>query len=320
MKITLNHYIPTVQKRGRIIETYIHIGYPKTATTTLQNHLFRHLKAFDILGQPVTREDDLMQKLIHIITDCEPMEYDEAFVREEIKRYQKNSKMLLSEESLVTGSSLSGRVDRMEISKRLKSLFPDARIVIVIREQASIIKSFYLQRIKIDQHFRSNFDEWFDYNIKNMHKENIFQYFHYDKVVDHYASLFGEANICVLTFEDFLDDKKTFIRRLLNFFEASSSDMDKYYEKIDNRHDNPTLTRGNYLLQKYRNRNLFLKSLIPTPLKRYLKKLIDTGSKISISMNNEQKKIIHQVYGKGNTCLSTKYSLNLEKLGYTMEE
>jgi len=38
--------------------TFIHIGFPKTATTTLQNHLFSKHPGIHYLGKPY-RDDDL---------------------------------------------------------------------------------------------------------------------------------------------------------------------------------------------------------------------------------------------------------------------
>jgi len=137
-----------------------------------------------------------MQKIIHIITDCETIEYNENHLKNDIEKYiTDNSKLLISEESFSTGSSLSGRVDRYQIAKRLKSLFPNAKIIIFIREQKSILKSTYLQKIKIDNNFKLQFSEWIDENVNSIHKENIFQYFYYTKLIELYEALFGLKNI-----------------------------------------------------------------------------------------------------------------------------
>ena len=132
-------------------EVFIHIGYPKTATTTLQNHFFKNLNGFDLIGQPLTRENSDMQKFIHKITDSEALEYDEEKIKEELNHFLTDNKnIIISEESFSTGSSLSGRVDRVQIAKRLKSLFHNAKIILVLREQKSIVKSYYLQKKKIN--------------------------------------------------------------------------------------------------------------------------------------------------------------------------
>ena len=125
---------------------YIHIGYPKTGTTSIQANIFAQLNQIDYIGQPYNSAYDKSQVIVHTLTDCEEMEYNAHRLCQLIDDYCSDyNKLLISEETFSTGSNLSGRVDRFTIANRLKKIAPDATILISLREQSSIIKSFYLQ-------------------------------------------------------------------------------------------------------------------------------------------------------------------------------
>lgn len=297
-------------------EVYIHIGYPKTGTTALQNSFIYKLKEIDFLGQPLTRLNSEMQKVVHEITDCEILEFDETNVSKNInKLLSNNKKLIISEESLSTGSSLSGRVCRYEIAKRLKILFPNAKIIIVIREQKSIIKSFYLQKKKTDINFKMTFDEWFNFNRKNQHKENFFQYFYYDKLVELYKNLFGKDKIKILLFEEFKNDQEYFIKKLINFLELT---IDCKHLRIE--HDNKTVTKNTLKLLNYNNRFKFIKKIIPIKCKNYLIRKAQDGKKLDLELKDYQIDYINKIYGQSNHSLKILYRLELEKFNYCLGE
>lgn len=293
-------------------KVFIHIGYPKTATTTLQNHLFSNLTRFDLIGQPITKENEDVQKIIHTITDCETLDYNADDLRERIERCVSDDKQLLiSEESLSTGSSLSGRVSRSEIAYRLKSLFPNAKIIVILREQKSIIKSFYLQKKKIDKNFKVDFNDWFESNKNNQHKENVFQYLYYEKLIELYDKLFGEENIKILLFEDFKYNLTPFVRELTDFL---GEDFDS--DKLGRKHDNKTVTGATLMLRTMNEKYSFIKRLVPKRLKHFLKCKAQNGKVMKVELNEQQIHYINSVYSDTNKVLSKRYGLNLKDYGY----
>jgi len=302
-------------------EIYIHIGYPKTASTTLQNHLFLNLYGFELIGQPLTIENKRMQKLIHTITDCEKLEYIEQEVKKELSVLlaTNKTKLLISEESFSTGSSLSGRVDRSQIAIRLKSLFPNAKIIVVLREQKSIIKSYYKQKRKMFPDFELSFDHWFECNKKNMHIENVFQYFYYEKIIELYENFFGKNNIKILLFEEFKTEKKIFFYKLLDFCDVPELYINTILKELLDKHDNQTVTENFLKIQKFKNQYSFFKNILPIFIKKLIVKKAKSGKKLCVNMNNEQIQYVNNLYKLSNTNLSERYNLQLNKYGYSME-
>ena len=122
----------------------IHIGYHKTASTWLQNILFTSKsKVFEPLSMKSHGFSSLAR---HFILDDEnhllsPFNNNEIRIQEEIERIVKskpelNSKIpVLSHERLSVSPHSSG-FDAHKIAGMLKYSFPDAKILIVIREQS----------------------------------------------------------------------------------------------------------------------------------------------------------------------------------------
>jgi hypothetical protein len=299
----------------------IHIGFPKTGSTTLQDHLFNYLPNTEILGQPRSRVDEGIQKIIHALTDCETLEFDDEKVKGEIDHIFSAQRLIVSEETFSTGSSLSGRVSRYEIAHRLKSLFPHSKVVVVIREQQSIIRSFYLQSRKINKGAIPVFNDWFAEAAENSHKENIFQYFHYGKIIAVYEKLFGHKNIKIVLFEDFVNNRASFFEELLRFMDYElSPEIKKILTRLATAHENQPLTHRQELFFRLRP---FLKpfiKLLNANVKKRLLSFLNRGKNLQVELNEEQQQAVFNLYAFGNAELMKNYKLPLDKYKYALDE
>ena len=138
-------------------QSYIHIGVPKAASRTLQENLFCHLPSFNYIGRPGVRTDRELRFITQVISNRENFEYNEMykqFISLINKRvFVRGKKTFFSAEALSVGSSLDGRVDRTEIARRFAKLLPDAKILLVIRNQFDVIRSRYAQLLKNDPRY-----------------------------------------------------------------------------------------------------------------------------------------------------------------------
>ncbi|XKH01365.1 sulfotransferase [Marinobacter nauticus] len=301
--------------------TFIHIGYPKTGSTTIQRKLFSKLPNLDLVGQPASIEDVMIREVIHAITDCESLEYDAGNLVSKIKKLKlKSEKLLLTEETFSTGSSLTGRVDRMEIAHRLNYLFPDAKIIVVLREQTSIIRSFYLQKRKIDPSFSVPFDDWLEQAKQNAHKENVFQYFDYEKLLTLYKKLFGKKNILVLTYEDLLSDDVQFLCRILEFMGYNPVQYKDLIKDISSSNENKTVTKRTLYLRVASKRLKLLAKVIPKPVKDTVKSWSMRGRPFEVHFTEKQRQMIRLLYGKSNRSVTLEWSLNLKEKGYSVSD
>ena len=129
---------------------------------------------------------------------------------------------ILSDESLI-GRVFKKDISDMEpIALMLKRLYPDAKIMIGIRDHKSILKSLYSQYVKEGGNL--GYEEFLDEKI-NMERLN------YKKWIDLYKKLFGEKKVWVYNFEDFKKDIDKVLQDMCKFIgcEVPKYDKNKRY-------------------------------------------------------------------------------------------
>lgn len=101
------------------------------------------------------------------------------------------------------------------IAARLHAVFPDARVLITIRDQPNLIRSAY-------EHFMlggglCSIDAFLrplnEYQIPFFDPEHL----HYDRAIAHYQSLFGAENVLVLPHEMLTQEPAAFIGAVMDF-------------------------------------------------------------------------------------------------------
>lgn len=199
------------------MKKYIHIGYPKNLSTTLQRDFFS--KHFEIL---------------HLGVGCN--EHNLGYINDEIRiaiemhlRYSKNSiyvdkqkeikkffelqfKQAQEKKYKAVGISCEhfsfnftpDNIDITQKAQRLYDIFGDeTKIIIITRNQPDLIKSLYSECIRIGYPY--GYYKFIEYCY--FYKErNFISDFQYDKVFNTYAELFGEKNIMVVPLEEVIDE------------------------------------------------------------------------------------------------------------------
>jgi hypothetical protein len=200
----------------------VHIGYMKTGSTWLQRRVFEDRGAgFLPLLQRRRVIDDLVRP--------SPLYFVARPLREAIDIKRQDAEMLgavpfLSHERL-SGAPVSGGFDAYQIAVRLHSLVPDARVLIVVREQISHLLSIYNEYINqggacslerfLQRHERFRFPP-FDWN-----------YFCFSILIQEYKRRFGSESVLVLPYEFLREDPGEFAHRIVSFAHARMpSDVD----------------------------------------------------------------------------------------------
>jgi hypothetical protein len=192
----------------------IHIGYHKTATTWLQEHLFRNPD----LGLAVRNGGD---RIIREFVAPGPFAFEPASAQAVLSKHTlpgPTSRHLpvITQERL-SGSPHSGGYDSQIIADRLKAVFPEARILIVIREQEAIILSAYKQYVR-----RGGGQPLGRYlappRTGGDHLPGFrFEFFEYPLLFGYYQELFGKARVLGLPYEMFVKQPETFVKTILRF-------------------------------------------------------------------------------------------------------
>jgi hypothetical protein len=188
---------------------FLHVGYPKCASTFLQKKIFSPHPDIDYIG-PETGVNRNFNELFFNTTESL---YDPEAVR---NCFLKNGKTkLLSIETLV-GDGFTSHINGDFYARRLSETFPNAKIIIIVRNQENAIESLVMQWIKSGWSGKFSPNDFFK-QIKLYTEQVGFDYdlFKYTRTINYYRRLFGSNNVHVLFFEDFQKDIFGFVHNLL---------------------------------------------------------------------------------------------------------
>lgn len=175
----------------------MHIGYHKTGTTWLQKNVFVDEKiGFSLVAGPLP--------VRFWFIGINAFDFDPSRVRLRFRRSIKEA----GEQGLVpvfsherlSGSPYAGGHDSKASADRLAATFPDARILITIREQRSMILSVYKQYLR----WGGAASFWQFLNVVSGEgRLPVFRYdfFEYHHLIGYYRSLFGAENVLAQPYE-----------------------------------------------------------------------------------------------------------------------
>lgn len=192
----------------------LHIGYPRTGTTTLQNYFFSKLKnKINYLGTSQRKTSDYHNLVQRTLKPWITSKGKEG--REELNLLLTDRLIsgmnVLSEESLINSRSNPGSLfNPFKIKKLLGPICDSIDIVIVLRNQVDLIYSLYVHGISDKYGSPKNADKFIKKCLSN---EDHRFFFSFLNVVNKYKSAFGKKNVHVFFFEDLLFDKDYYFSR-----------------------------------------------------------------------------------------------------------
>ena len=302
--------------------TIIHIGANKTASTTLQRALFRKHSGLHYVGEDAPGYESYAPIVNSMVSDDDlHFPFDACAKLFEKHRNEEMEKTLLySNEDVMTS-----RIPAI-CARRLHTFLPDAEILLVVRNQYTAIPSFYANHGAFlkpapPSYFNRyvSFEDWMKFQTMFI-KYGALASFRYDKLLSVYAELFGEDRVHVLLFEEFVEDKQQFVRKLSQILNI---DPDEAIKLLSVGHERKRYTGRMLAYNRFRTSFLW-----GVPLSRYLPfgqaaskllhKFLNGGMPAKVVVPDELKQQIHEIYCEDNTMLAKKYNLPLERYGYPM--
>ncbi|HYW34937.1 MAG TPA: sulfotransferase domain-containing protein [Balneolaceae bacterium] len=297
----------------------IHIGYVKTASTFLQKRLFIEEVGFKKVGKHVTLRDYLVKpQMIHY----EKAKIEEYLKSELNKAGNKNLAPVMTFERL-SGNPISGGYDQVIICNRLKELFPEAKILIVFREQSDLLVSSYKQVVQ--EGFSGSIKQYI-YPPKNGAKIPQFnlKFLEYSHLIKLYQNKFGNNNTLALQFELMKENPARFFSLIFKFCQRSPLKIDT------ERKINKSIRPLQVLLKSFANAFFTRDQTNPNPIISntrysdriiyYLVKLIPEF--VDADINNKYKKIargsINNGIRKDNSLLERNLKIDLQNFGYEL--
>ncbi|GLB48655.1 sulfotransferase domain-containing protein [Neptunitalea lumnitzerae] len=219
----------------------VHIGYPKTATTFLQNNIFNNLAAngyFNYLNNPKDNGNVPVKNMLMVIRGEEGV--DEQALKDELKLIENSSDELF----LLSDESISVRYSQLEwndmnsnakhnshtIKEFFKPIFDDIEILFSVRNQVSIVASYCTEiynRI-VDLSEEDSLGRWMSTNIFNKEEKDVL--FNYNELYNVYIKNFDETKVHILLYEDLKNDKPSYIKVLTEVFKLSEEIIANHLE------------------------------------------------------------------------------------------
>jgi hypothetical protein len=195
-----------------VLRPLVHIGYHKTGTTWLQDHLFSRRDAAFVV--PFDRKTTLNRVMI----EPYPLAFDAAAARDalrpEIDRLLAEHRIPVITSESLSGEDASGGYQGKEMADRIKLVFPDANILVVIREQQDIIRSSY------QMYVRGNGLVSLRHYLDAPRPARAMPFFHldyykYDRLIAYYHRLFGRERVLALPYELLIENGEAFSGAIL---------------------------------------------------------------------------------------------------------
>jgi hypothetical protein len=195
----------------------IHIGIMKSGSTFLQKKVLIEKHNFN---NPFVA-DQYHPELIDRLFCVNPFEFDAKETREFFDAkwrespHQDHVPLVTLEE--LAGNPLAASNYERETSHRLKDIFPEAKILITIREQRSVILSSWCH------YLRKNGPQPISRFVGKANMRIGFlpicrpHRYRYDALVAHYYKLFGRENVCALPAEWLFENQQAFARKVMDF-------------------------------------------------------------------------------------------------------
>lgn len=204
----------------------VHLGYHKTATTWLQNAVFSD----DALGfispwgaqAGIAVDEFVLASAFRFDATQSRARFEEGLT----EARERGLTPVLSNEALC-GQPLSG--GRFEYGKyaveRLHETFPDAKVLLVVREQHASLLSHY--REYIANGFSGDLARFIGGPElpPGFAPDCPLDHFEYDALVGHTQALFGANNVLVLPFEMLKEQRERFLFELYGFVGRSAPAM-----------------------------------------------------------------------------------------------
>jgi hypothetical protein len=216
---------------------YIHIGFPKCASTTLQIDFFgKHPQILHLgIGYDNGREyskqyidDDVAIAVEMELKYKKDLVYDTESVKSIFQKYfdiadkdENISAVGISSENL--SLTFTTDIDVTQKAGRLLDIFgPDTKIIILIRNQYDFIQSMYSTYLQ--NGYPNTFAHFLEFTYA-LQERNFLSDILYYNIYRLYGDLFGPYNIHITPFERLKDDPRQFQKELCAFLNIEFIDL-----------------------------------------------------------------------------------------------
>ncbi len=316
--------------------TFIHLGMPKTATTSLQVNLFCNHSQIHFFGKfsggrPVSCIDQDLQDIFCGVGQPDIGKDLQAKVEYQLAHaVQNNLVPVLSKETLAKGDART----KLQEAESLYKTFGSCQAFLCVREPISFMKSFYTQSLKsFHRGWRRPRPGWmaemgtppyyFDINewmrVRWDSLDSPRQILAVADTAEIYARVFGKDKVKILIFEEFVRDPDLFIRQLCGYLKI---DAEEGIRLLKDRRANEGITIGYIQQIKAVEKSFIKKTVFRNANGRIKLKMLDPktrrGEKFRPELSDEWVEIINDFSRKQSRRLVSDWGLPLDDYGYQL--
>jgi len=180
-------------EKKAVNKVFIHVGFGRTATSYLQYQVF-----------PNIPETTFYRKFkpLKMYTWTGQESYRDKVLDEVMRQNDNDSKIFFSDEGLIAYFPMIQLY-------RLKKVFPNAVIIFTLRSQFDAILSMYRQKIRNGDEFRP-----LKRYLDKLGRLRLIGLLSYVDMIEFAKKLFGDDNVRVFLFEEYINDMNLFAENL----------------------------------------------------------------------------------------------------------
>jgi hypothetical protein len=207
---------------------FIHIGLPKTATTTLQKGLFvklseqHRIKYLGLEGHREDNKNSFIKSLVKSINN----DGNRIEIQKQLESMLLNNQnLLLSEENIILSSPKTEWKERLDNLYEIVKPF-DFKIIVTVREPAKAMFSFYTQYFN---HYKGDKRKFIDIALN----DDFIAIYRYEALVNKLIDTFGKQNIFVKKFEDIINNEYKDLLKVMDVDDSvlSSNELKNFNSK-----------------------------------------------------------------------------------------
>jgi hypothetical protein len=308
---------------------YIHVGAPKTASTTLQGRFFPAHPGIFYLGKEESALNSVKRwattDIYKTVNDINRLNLsfhlDQTALQSALKYIKENCGCLAitcSNEDICAFNGASP-FEKFARYQEIFAEFKPVRVIMGIRNQIELLKSAYItihraEHLHIDGEkmtWSPTFDQYIDINFKYAFGAYL-EAFRFSVVLDHYANAIGRENIFLYSFKDLQGDPVATLRRLCRFMgiDENAACVIEAATTKENQH----FSARRYAYLNYRWLILGKRSvseLVPRAVKSRFVRWLDSGPKFDVTPSPAVTKRLQDYYRADNDLLAEKYGIAL---------
>lgn len=313
------------------MKIFIHVGYPKNASTSLETFLFPSIENSYYMGRRYNGKSSFIsndaEEVIENIVKQDSIYFDiersRKILFDDINTNGGNSqKIILSAEAFTNNV-----IDRGVIANRLYSIFPGAKILIIIREQINSLLSMYSylvaqkgENINLSYGKPSveSFSKWIE-DQENFKYRSYFETLKYYNLIKYYKNLFGNDNVTVLIFEELVENPEIFAYRLAAYLEV---ECNKNFINALHERANQSLYGIRLKYAKFRNTAIYkilgLKYIPVSKIAMFLGIGKENKKNISREIPEKVRNKLIEMYKDDNQKLQSELQIDLSVFNYNI--